>query len=534
MLQWLRWLGRHKPKAGRCRKWSSRFVGVEVLEHRELLTCFVSCADHDGHDQHSDDHHDHQDEIVVTARGSYYIDDGFVIDDLDDHVGHSEHTEPDGHSTSSEVGASLPPPIDIDDVPVYHSNPDADQKIYLDFNGHRVSGTGWNDNNDGRVIVAPAFDNDGDSTTFSSAEQSAIRRIWQRVAEDFAPFDLDVTTEAPSSRDFRIGRKAIRVLISSNIDEATGNRWFDTAGGVAYIGSWRWRSDTPVWVFENNLGGQEKRISEAASHEIGHAFGLHHDGIRGGEEYFEGHGSGRTGWAPIMGAGYSRQVTQWDRGEYENSDNRENDLSIIASSANAISYRADDYSSSRSRAHRLESTDGQLLEASGLIHRSSDRDMFVFETGQGEVDFDIDGVRYGSNLDLMVSLYADDGTLLEEFNPISRLNVDINIELDAGEYYLEVEGVGFGDPAEQGYSSYGSLGQYNITGRVVETMAAAATPLVAVAEARQAALVRWNEEQRARLEMLQSQLAIAIEQSDDGSEKLMLIQFLIQSFHALG
>ena len=137
-------------------------------------------------------------------------------------------------------------------------------------------------------------------------------------------------------------------------------------------------------------------------------------------------------------------------------------------------------------------------------------------------------------IDLMVSLYADDGTLLEEFNPISRLNVDINIELDAGEYYLEVEGVGFGDPAEQGYSSYGSLGQYTITGRVVETMAAAATPLVAVAEARQAALVRWNEEQRARLEMLQSQLAIAIEQSDDGSEKLMLIQFLIQSFHALG
>lgn len=530
VLHWLRRLGRHSES--NCRRWSRRLVGIEKLDRRDLLTCFVSGSEHDGHDENGHECHYHQDEIVETSRGSYYIDTGLVLSGIDDHSGHDDPDLPESVSTGD--AAALTAPVNINDIPAFHSNPDAAQKIYLDFNGHRVSGTGWNDNNGGRVIVAPAFDNDGDSTTFSSAELNVIERIWQRVAEDFAPFDLDVTTESPPARDFRVGRKAIRVLISSNIDEATGNRWFETAGGVAYIGSWRWTSDTPVWVFENNLGGQEKRIAEAASHEIGHAFGLHHDGIRGGEEYFEGHGLGRTGWAPIMGAGYSRQVTQWDRGEYENSDNREDDLSIIASTANSVSYRADDYPSSRSRAHRLEPTDGHLLEASGLIHRSTDRDMFVFETGKGKVDFDIDGSRYGSNIDLMVSLYDKDGNLLQEFNPQSRLNVDINIELEAGEYYLEVEGVGFGDPGDQGFSSYGSLGQYSIIGQVVDVAPAASKPNVAVTVARQAALVRWNDEQRARLEAVQSALLAAIQQTDDGSEKLVLMQFLMQTFQALG
>jgi hypothetical protein len=35
-----------------------------------------------------------------------------------------------------------------------------------------------------------------------------------------------------------------------------------------------------------------------------------------------------------------------------------------------------------------------------------------------------------------------------------------------GTYYLEVSGTGFGDPLTNGYSRYGSLGQYSIKGSV--------------------------------------------------------------------
>ncbi|MGL5035684.1 MAG: hypothetical protein ACRC6M_18010, partial [Microcystaceae cyanobacterium] len=77
-----------------------------------------------------------------------------------------------------------------------HSNPSATKTIYLDFNGHILpAGSAWaNGYNGGNAINAPAWSLDADTTTFSDAERSIIQGIWQRVAEDFAPFDVNVTT----------------------------------------------------------------------------------------------------------------------------------------------------------------------------------------------------------------------------------------------------------------------------------------------------------------------------------------------------
>ena len=59
-----------------------------------------------------------------------------------------------------------------------------------------------------------ALDSDGDFTSFNAAEQAAIARIWQRAAEDFAPFDVDVTTEEPAT----FGPRTIRSLITRSFD----------------------------------------------------------------------------------------------------------------------------------------------------------------------------------------------------------------------------------------------------------------------------------------------------------------------------
>src|SRR6478735_6380478 len=70
------------------------------------------------------------------------------------------------------------------DVPQLSSRPGAAATIYLDFDGHTQASWGAFSN-----ITSPAYDRDGDATTFSATELTSINDIWTRVAEDFAPFN---------------------------------------------------------------------------------------------------------------------------------------------------------------------------------------------------------------------------------------------------------------------------------------------------------------------------------------------------------
>src|SRR5262249_9697043 len=77
-------------------------------------------------------------------------------------------------------------------IPVSHSNPWAAAKLYLDFDGHFEATWGsWTN------ATTPAFDQDGDRSTFSDSEIASITEIWTRVSEDYAPFNVDVTTVDP-------------------------------------------------------------------------------------------------------------------------------------------------------------------------------------------------------------------------------------------------------------------------------------------------------------------------------------------------
>ncbi|MEJ1935975.1 hypothetical protein WDZ92_37760, partial [Nostoc sp. NIES-2111] len=73
-----------------------------------------------------------------------------------------------------------------------HSNPTSTLKIYLDFDGHTTTGTAWNTSQSS--FYSPAFSLDS-SESFSAEELLRIQSIWQRMAEYFAPFNIDVTTE---------------------------------------------------------------------------------------------------------------------------------------------------------------------------------------------------------------------------------------------------------------------------------------------------------------------------------------------------
>ncbi len=159
-----------------------------------------------------------------------------------------------------------------------HSKPGASNIIYIDVNGHKISGTAWNGSTS--IFQARAFDTDGNAATFSDVELTQITEIWHRVAEDFAPFDIDVTTEEP----LHFGPTTGRILITYNKDASGIDMPQTTAGGTAYTNVWG-RGNyanfySPALVYYNNLASFPPYIAEAASHEMGHNLGLSHNGSR--------------------------------------------------------------------------------------------------------------------------------------------------------------------------------------------------------------------------------------------------------------
>ncbi|MDA0659328.1 MAG: hypothetical protein O3C60_10845 [Planctomycetota bacterium] len=376
-------------------------------------------------------------------------------------------------TTGGETRNQTPPlaqlsAVPLSGLPALHSRSSSAKKIFLDFDGHSVTGTQWNSPSTPSTIHAIPFDMDGEISTFNSDELTKIDQIWQRVSEDFAPFDIDVTTEEPNASVFTAGSQGIRILFSTRLDDSrvggTGVRWYpENAGGVAYINSWAWRTDTPAWVFYDTIGFSDKFLAEAASHETGHTLGLLHDG-QGNEEYYRGHGSGATSWAPIMGIGYHRAVTQWSRGEYANATNFEDDSTILET---RLSYRPDDHSNAQGQdATPIDVMTGTVA-ISGVIERGTDVDVFLLDLGlsEGVVDLRINPATYGANLDILVRIFDTNGQLLTESNPLDQLSATISENLLPGLYYLTVEGTG-NEPVPTGYSGYGSLGQFSITGTI--------------------------------------------------------------------
>jgi len=341
-----------------------------------------------------------------------------------------------------------------------HSNRGADRVIYLDFTGDTLVGKCWNEFTGDASIDCPAWDIDGDVAVFGDAERIAIQQVWQRVAEDYAPFDVDVTTEEPaagyitrsSTSDMVFGT---RVLISP-----IACTEFEGAGGIAYIGVYDAvdvaEDFKPALVFPQRLLNDARYIAEAVAHEAGHNLGLYHDGTSSAA-YYQGHGSGVTGWAPIMGVGYYQNRTQWSKGEYAGSNNQEDDLAVIRS--NGLAYRGDDYGNTPATA-----TDLPVGELEGFVTTPADVDCFRVLAGAGAASFSAKPNDLGANLDVSLELIDSAGTVLQTSNPVGALDASISVSLAAGTYYLRVEGVGEGLVTGTGYSDYGSLGRYVVTG----------------------------------------------------------------------
>ena len=369
-------------------------------------------------------------------------------------------------------------PFPLADTFLLHSRAGAKRIIYLDFNGHVFSGTVWNaqygvPNN----FNAPAFDMDGVPSTFNDIERERIQEIWQRVSEDYAPFDVDVTTELTS--EAQITRSSSDEYYGTRVLISPMSSYVGNYGGVAYLGVFDDIGDyyKPALVFPEKLGpNSAKYIAEAASHEAGHNLGLNHDATAT-VGYYSGHGTGDTGWAPIMGVGYYKNLSQWSKGEYAGASNGEDDLNVM--SLYGLPPRADDHGNTAGTATFMAA--GASISADGIIQSNSDVDVFAFSTGAGNINLSVVPAALGPNLDIYAELRNGSGGLLATNNPADLLSAGFNLNVAAGTYFLHIRGTGKGDPLATGYTSYGSLGEFTITGTVIDPSGAVLPVAVATA-----------------------------------------------------
>ncbi len=370
------------------------------------------------------------------------------------------------------------------DVPPLQSNPNAPVNFFLDFNGARAT--------EDEIIQAradgleqpffiPAYDTDGDRTTFSAQEQADIVEIYRRVAEDFAPFDVNVTTVDPFLYDARVG---LQVVIGGDgswhgVPTATGFAAFDTFGNGL--------GDNMAIAFSELFLGDKKETALETSAAISNALGIetHLEFDAGGNPT-----GNRLPGFPAYGAIGGDSVNSL-RDIFQNVAGSSSvlpidPLAIITGNSNRIRFRPDDHGNNSATASLITlSTNDEVL--TGIIETNNDFDVFSFETkASPNATFTIKGLdlRFsdtgapvagvtnpGANLDPFIELLDENLVVLaaygEFFTSIGQLQNDgtigslsatITLPLASGRYFLRVGGQRSATLLE-----YGNIGTYSIT-----------------------------------------------------------------------
>jgi len=344
--------------------------------------------------------------------------------------------------TQSPTGASSTFPLSS--VPQLHSDPGARDQLYLDFIGAPAQTWGAYS-----VPATPAFDQDGDPTTFSSGEITAIQQIWAVVAEAYSHFNIDATTVAPASL---VHNQNLEIVVGGN-GAWTGGSY----GGLSYTGAFSNSFEPNVsWVFSNNLANAPFYCGEASSHEAGHEFGLNHQSVWSGTTLVDEYNPGNSLTAPIMGDSYGAQRGLWWDGTSDvSSTTIQDDMAVISSSTNGFGYRPQDHGQSIATANAL-SVSSANVSGSGIIEKTSDTDFFSFSTAAGSVTLNVNTIAFGATLHAKLQLFNASGTLIATAANANTLGQTITATLAAGTYYLSVDS----------YGQYGDVGQYTVSGTV--------------------------------------------------------------------
>jgi hypothetical protein len=340
-------------------------------------------------------------------------------------------------------------------APTLNSYPTAAATIYIDFDGHDVNSSMWNYGTPFSCLPAAMTD-------------AQITEAFNRIAEDFRPFNINVTTDLSKFLAAPLSQR-IRVVVTPT------SAWYAGVAGIAYVTSFTWGDDTPAFVFSDRLGNNAKKVAEAVSHETGHTLGLYHQSAYTStctltSSYHTGIGTGETSWGPIMGNVASRNATQWNFGPTPNGCAFLQDNLSIITTTNGFGYRPDDYADLYTSASPLVISNNVFSKA-GVISTTADKDYFRLDLSlKGALKLNVTPYNVGTgnsgaNLDVKIILQDAKGIEIRTFDIADSMHARIDTTLAAGTYYVIVDGTGNVNAG----NDYGSLGAYTIDGTYAGT-----------------------------------------------------------------
>lgn len=344
-----------------------------------------------------------------------------------------------GGEVEAPVASSLMPV-----VPAFSSRPGASDKLVIDFDGD-FSGS-WGGFSPGQT---PAYNTEGDESTFTAGELANIEYIWQRVAEKFSPFNIDVTTVDTGNLSNGV---TLRAIVGGS-----GSWYGSGVGGVAYVDGYTNGLPNTVYIFSNNYGSAGG-VAETVAHESGHAYGLYHQSVWSNGVNVQEYNPGTSAKAPIMGSSGSSQRGMWWLGPNSNSPSAtaQDDLAIISRTGNTFGYRVDDVGNTIAAATAM-SANGNTRSGSGVITQISDVDVFSFNVaaaGPTNVRIDIAGSLLGpvGMLDSVLEIQNSSGQVVATAST-AALGESLTFAAQVGTYYAFVKSQG----------NYGDVGQYTVT-----------------------------------------------------------------------
>lgn len=174
----------------------------------------------------------------------------------------------------------------------------------------------------------------------------------------------------------------------------------------------------------------------------------------------------------LQGVAYGQNITQFDKGEYSDSNNPQDDFKVMGQFLDLLPQQ---YGSSLSTATAISAPGTPVT---GVITKPGQMDFFSFSAkagaatltaaGEGTITTSAGSSYPIGNLDMQLTLYDSSGSVITTKNPAGAsaealgASMQVNLPSD-GAYFVSITGVGAGNPKVDGYSNYGCRGHYSLT-----------------------------------------------------------------------
>jgi hypothetical protein len=331
-------------------------------------------------------------------------------------------------------------------VPVLNSFADSLDTLYLDFDGHTADPNNLDEWNDYMTLLP--FDFSGNGTEFTPAEQLAIQNVWRVVSEDYAPFNLNVTTVEPAAFGDGFAHRHVITQTSPTMIPINPPLTPGTLG-VTVLNSYASANVVTnlAFTFANQfpdffeglpddassglIMATALEIGNTTSHEFGHALGLYHYG---------GTNSRNNALMQTPDTGINRET--WSAGRTHSGESpviTQDDMAVISNLANTFGYLPDDHASGFANPTKLKAI-GNVFTRKGIISTpAGDLDFFRLDLpNSGLMTIKVDVDEYLNNLDATLQLFDVNRVLLATADPNGSFDASITRQLKAGTYYLRV------------------------------------------------------------------------------------------------